>query len=432
MDERWKYVAQAENSLIGCLLVDPENTLHLIRNIVTAGDFQSEAGRTVYTSAVNLIDNGKPCDVVLIQAEAQRLGLNLDDSFCSEVMQMPVPIGNSAATAQIIHEAATVRAAREIGNALIMDEVMPIEALQKLQELLMEKEAGTQTPMEAANSMLDYILSAYEGKTRPFISTGYKALDNQLGGGIVSSGLFVLAARPGTGKTTAALNISDNISATGGTVLYISLEMDTKQLWARRVANLSGLGYVDIYAGRIGKDDNQWKRLTDAINILAERQLIIRDKPSTIDDIEREARCTKNLSLLVVDHIGLIKQAQGQKFFSRYEFMTNIAHRLKQLALSLHVPILALCQLNRGSEQRSDKRPNMADLRDSGAIEEDSDVVCLLFREAQYYREEDKPKPWEKQTIDFMIDKNRHGCTGLVTLDFYGINAKITENEKFR
>ena len=313
-----------------------------------------------------------------------------------------------------------------------MGEVTPAEALQKLQELLSKKEAGTLSPMEAASSVMDYILSAYEGKTKPFISTGYKDLDNQLGGGIVSSGLFTLAARPGTGKTTAALNIADNIAAAGRTVLYISLEMGLEQLWTRRAANLSGLGYNDIFAGRIRKDDNQWQRLTDAFTVLSERPLIIRDKPSTIDDIELEARCTKGLDLLIVDHIGLIRQLPEQKFFSRYEFMTNIAHRLKQLALSLHVPILALCQLNRGSEQRNDKKPNMADLRDSGAIEEDSDVVCLLFRESQYLPDESKPKPWEKQTIDFIVDKNRHGCTGTVTLDFYGINAKIIEKEKFR
>ena len=168
------------------------------------------------------------------------------------------------------------------------------------------------------------------------------------------------------------------------------------------------------------------------MNTLSQRPMIIRDTPSTIDDIEREARCTEGITLLVVDHIGLIRQQAGKKTFSRYEFMTDTAHRLKQLALSMHLPILALCQLNRASEQRNDKIPGMADLRDSGAIEEDSDVVCLLHREAQYLPEENRPKPWEAQPIDFIIAKNRHGMTGTVTLDFYGINARIIERTTFR
>ncbi len=442
--EEWKVTAQAENALAGCILVDADNTLRLIRGIVRASDFQSDECRTVFLAAAGLIDNNKPCDPVLIQAEAQRLGTPLDDEYCEQIMRMPVPIGNSAATAQIIHEAAATRAARVIGSSLMTNEITPVDALRQLQELLTEKESGTQTPEEAANTVLDYIRDAYAGKTKTFISTGYSDLDKQLGGGIVTSGLFTLAARPGTGKTTAALCIADNVAAAGGTVLYVSLEMDTKQLWVRRAANISGLGYADIYAGRVGKtskyDDektkrakeDEWKRLTDAFEKLSKRQLTIRDKPSTIDDIEREARCTKNLSLLVIDHIGLIRQLPGQKSFSRYEFVTSVAHRLKQLALSLHVPILALCQLNRGSEQRTDKTPNMADLRDSGAIEEDSDVVCLLYRDALYRTDDKAPKQWERQTIDFIIDKNRHGMTGTVTLNFFGVTARITEEEKFR
>lgn len=133
------------------------------------------------------------------------------------------------------------------------------------------------------------------------------------------------------------------------------------------------------------------------------------------------------LSLLVVDHIGLIKTTERG---SRYEIMTQTAHQLKQLALSLKIPVLALCQLNRQSEARESKRPTMADLRDSGAIEEDSDVVCLLFRPAQYAPEDQRPKAWESQPLDFIVDKNRHGMTGKTTLCFCGINSRILEDNR--
>ena len=124
-----------------------------------------------------------------------------------------------------------------------------------------------------------------------------------------------------------------------------------------------------------------------------------------------------------MDHIGLIKPTSKG---THYEIMTDHAHRLKQLALSLKVPILTLCQLNRQSEQRETKRPSMADLRDSGAIEEDSDVVCLLFRPAQYAKPENRPKAWENQDIDFIIDKNRHGETGIVTMNFNGYLSRVS------
>lgn len=157
---------------------------------------------------------------------------------------------------------------------------------------------------------------------------------------------------------------------------------------------------------------------------LSERPFYICDTPSSMEDIERQARSIKNLALIVVDHIGLVKSKTSG---SRYEIMTDTAHRLKQLALSLQIPIIALCQLNRQSLQRDGKRPTMADLRDSGAIEEDSDVVCLLFREAEYRPKDKQPKPWELQTVDFIVDKNRHGMTGIVRLDYCPMNARILE-----
>ena len=173
-----------------------------------------------------------------------------------------------------------------------------------------------------------------------------------------------------------------------------------------------------------GTDDEAWKRLIDAFQELSTRQFYIRAIPSTVEDIEREARCIDGLSLLVVDHIGLVKATEQG---SRYDKMTETSHRLKQLALSLKIPILALCQLNRQSEGRNDKRPTMADLRDSGAIEEDSDVVALLFRPAVYAKEEDRPKPWETQELQVIVDKNRHGGTGTVYMSFCGLNSRITE-----
>lgn len=431
--EEWRYISQAENQIAGCLLVDGENTIRLIRGIVDAADFQSAEARNIFLATINLIDAGKACDPVLIQEEAAKRGTPLDNSLCSELMRLYTTTANAAETARIVHEAAINRTGREVGTSLMSGKLTPLEAVAELQTILTRERSNILSPIEAAEAFMDYILDVSAGKKKPFLSTGFSTLDRQLAGGLVQSGMIVLAARPGVGKTTAALNIADNVAAAGGTVLYLSLEMDSRQLWTRRTANLSGLSYTKIYEGKIQENGEEMTRLVEAVNCLSKRSFVIRDKPSTIEDIEREARCTEGLTLLVVDHIGLIRQSAGKRIYNRYELMTDISHQLKALALSLHIPILALCQLNRSTEEKSkwhkskSNRPEKSELRDTGAIEEDADVVCLLYREAQNLPDEQKPKPWEKQCLEVIVDKNRHGMTGVVKLDFWGINARIRE-----
>ena len=415
----------AENDLAGCLLVEPAETIRCVDGLVSASDFQSGTARAIFNAAASLIHAGKSADPVLIQAEAARTGCQLDASQCAELMQRYVTTANAAETARLIHEAAQERRGREIGLLLAGGDLTPVAAHGRLQELLLADSGSVLSPQEAAQRYMDELSTAAAGRSKPFLSTGFISLDRQLSGGLAAGGLITLAARPGTGKTTVALNIAENVAAAGGKVLYISLEMTERQLWDCRVAMASGLSRSQLAAGAIPENDaDKWRRAWDAVELLYDRPFFIRDLPSTMEDIEREARSIEGLALLVVDHIGLIKPTAAG---SRYELMTAASHALKQLALSLKKPILALCQLNRQSEARESKRPTMADLRDSGAIEEDSDAVLLLFREAVYSPEEQRPKPWEEQTLDVLIDKNRYGTTGRVTLGFYGITSRIVE-----
>ena len=416
---------QAEEALAGCLLVAPNETLRLIEGLVSASDFASGTARAIFTAAADLIHVGKPADPVLIQAEAEHLGTSLDNAICADLMHRFSTTADAAETARVVHEAAQQRRGHEIGLSLADGVLQPVEALQQLQTLLRENNSRVRQPGEAAQRFLDEVHAAAAGKRKPFLPTGFRSLDEQLSGGLVAGGLITLAARPGTGKTTAALNLAENVAAAEGKVLYISLEMTESQLWACRCAMASGLSRSRLAAGAFPETDKEsWRRLSEAVELIYSRPFLIRDVPSTLEEIEREARCVEGLSLLVIDHIGLIRPTERG---SRYEQMTAASHRLKQLALSLKIPVLALCQLNRQSEQRESKRPTMADLRDSGAVEEDSDVVCLLFREAVYLPVNERPKPWEAQAIDFLIDKNRFGITGQVTLDFFGMTSRIVE-----
>lgn len=435
IEERINSIAiAAEHNLSGCILVYPSETIRDVRSIVSADDFYNEHARAIFVAASVLIAAGKACDPVLIQEETERQGKKVDAEYCKTAMQSFVTMANAAETARVIHDQAQQRRWHQIGVDLADGQIDGMEAVRKLQDVIRGDSTGVKEPMEDANSFMDYINAVAAGTARTYLSTGFRSLDEQLSGGskkggLVNSGFITFAARPGTGKSTIALCIGDNVAARGEKVLYVSLEMTKDQLWACRMANYTGLNRAKIYDGMDGADDKEWRLLTDAFQVLSQRPFYIRDIPSTLADIEREARCLEGLSLLIVDHIGLVKPAVNG---ARYDEMTQVSHGLKQLALSLKIPIIGLCQLNRKSEERGDKKPTMADLRDSGAIEEDSDVVALLFRPAKYAKDEDKPKPWETQELQVIVDKNRHGSTDIVYLDYCGMNSRVLEGHHAR
>lgn len=408
--ERITNVLQCERSIAGCLLMAPSETLDMIREKVSAGDFFDNKARAIYEAAALLIGGRKPCDASILQAEA-----GVDEEYCRNAMVETPTIQNAGEYAKIVHEAAQQRKAQDIGKDLAEGTLDAVSALARLQELLSSQSGGIITPQESAQEAMDVFSAAADGSIVPFLKTGYSCLDSILSGGLANGGLITIAARPGTGKSTAAINIAENVCASGRTVLYVSLEMTAAQIWACRAANTALLNRSDILSGEIlRRGGADMEKLYAAYNTLYHMPFFIHDEPATVEDIERKARCINGLSLIVVDHIGLIKNNIRS---SRYEFMTAVSHQLKQLALSMKIPVLALCQLNRASEQRS--RPTMADLRDSGAIEEDSDVVCLLYRDRL------PGAAWEP--IFFIVDKNRHGTTGTLQLGFYGTFSRIAE-----
>lgn len=416
-------VARAELDIMGCLLVDPAETLQTIRQIVTEADFKNTAAQAVYAATMSLVDHGEAADATLILQRAAELGTSIQADYAKEAMSYYVTTANAALHADIVHNAAIQRKAASVGLSLADGELSPLEAITQLQEL--ERGQGGYkaiSPQEAAYRFLDHFSAAASGEKKPFVPTGYASLDKILGGGLVTSGLITLAARPGTGKTTIALNIAGWVAAQGQAVLYLSFEMNCEQLMARRTAAYAVLNYSQVYCGQA--DEQDYPKVFASAEDLSKPPFLIWEKIVSIDEIELIARCNGDLGLIVIDHIGLVKNPGGR---SRYEFMTEVSHRLKQLAISTGVPILALCQLNRQSESRENKRPTVADLRDSGAIEEDSDVVALIHRPALYMNEDDAPKPWETQELEIIVGKNRHGMQGAVKLEFGGVSAIITE-----
>lgn len=416
--------SMAEESVAACILVAPEETLPLVRQIVSADDFAIESTRNVFRAACVLQDANKPIDPTTILEQAKEIGLPLSEEWVRETMKAYLTTANVEFNSRIVRESAVNRRATDIGFALEHGDVTPQEAVDQLQSVLSMRVSNLSTPREDAQAFYDYLNDVASGQTKPFLSTGLDNLDDILGGGLVSEGLITLAARPGLGKTVMGLVIADNVAASGGRVLYESLEMSKEQLWARRVARKSGVSYSKLMGGTFDTQSSQeWQRISAAIGQLYDRELMISSDNAKMSDIERHVRQAGHLDLIVIDHLGLI--IPDKVTDSLYLPTTMAVHALKRLAKATGTPILLLCQLNRANMQRGDKRANLADLRNSGAIEEDSDAVIFLHREAYYAPPEEQPKPWEPQTMEVNVAKNRHGETGAVFMDFVGMTANV-------
>lgn len=420
--------ALAEESVVSCILCAPTETLPLIRPIVQASDFAIEAAGSVFRAACILSDSGKPIDPATILEQAAESGLPLSSEWVKETMTAYLTTANVEYNARIVRESSVNRRAKDIGFALENGDLAPQDAMEQLQDALAARVSTLSTPLEDANRFMNYLNDVASGEKKAFVSTGLENLDDILDGGLVSEGLITIAARPGIGKTVLGLVIAENVAAAGGRVLYESLEMSKEQLWSRRVARKSGVSYSKLMSGTFQTDDRlEWQKIIEAMSNLSERQLFISSENARVDDIERHVRQAGNLDLIVIDHLGLI--IPDKVTDSLYLPTTMACHSLKRLAKSTGTPILMLCQLNRANTGRADKRATLADLRNSGAIEEDSDAVIFLHRDAYYLPPEDQPGSWEPQTMEVNVAKNRHGRTGAVYMDFVGMLANVRPKE---
>lgn len=420
-----------EQSVAGAILID-SRTVSAVRPIIKAGDFASAPCAAIFRAACRLEDAGKPVDPVAIQTDAAAHGDELPNDFLCNLMEITPTAANAEQYAAIVRDEAVRRrvleAAQQVRDAA-EDKTrstasLVADALGRFQAIDAGNAEALVRPEDAAAAFLDYRESVESGKGGAVVFSGFQKLDNILGGGLVREGLYILAARPGVGKTTLGLKIADRV-AKHGPVLFVSLEMSQEQLTARRVADRSGLPISKIMLGGHPTDQDR-EKICSALSDIAEGQLYLnRSTSATVADIALLARNIPGLRLVVIDYLGLI--GSENRSGSLYERTTANSGALKRLSRSLGVPILCLAQLNRASEQRPDKRPSMADLRDSGAIEQDADGVLLLHRPALYIAQEQPRNPWDPEVLELFLAKNRHGPTGNLNLSFFGINGRISE-----
>lgn len=416
---------------MGSILIDPR-CLSEVTQHLTAEDFGLEANRALFRAALELAAFGQAVDPVTICEQTKRMGAEVPRQYLLELMDTCPTAANVMEYVPIVRRNALRRGVAELAVEVQDRVAQGDDPHDLLADLLtraggMEQEGTSKTllsPVELVMRWYDHRERVESGESAAYVPTGYRDLDMILGGGLIASGMHVLAARPGMGKTTFALNIADRVAEKTGPVLFVSLEMDDEQITAKRLARMTGIQGSRLLMSDELTDEEQGK-MARAVDRLVMHPLHINARPSaTVAEIAAMARQVTGLKLIVIDYMGKIARGKDAGRDSLYEAVTRNSADVKTLARTFHVPVLVLCQINRESEKRQDKRPNLADLRDTGAIEQDADTVTFLYRK-DYYGNAAHRDPYMPDETECIIAKNRHAGTGECKLAFYPATSKF-------
>ncbi len=425
---------EAEQSLLGALLIDKDAILKVGEILKPTSFYRTEQHGLIFEAIKNLFDHREPVDLVTLTEELKRLGV-YDKVGGSAYLASLV---NTVPTAAHVEHYAKIIREHSLRRSLIAQATKLIERAYNEEEpveMLLEFAESGIFSLSQENVKRDFVpikdalaesfdrldeLQKSSGKLRG-VPTGFKDLDAKLAG-LQDSNLVILAARPGMGKTGITLNIAQHVAVKAGLpVGFFSLEMSKEELVDRLLVAQADIDSWRLKTGRL--DDRDFEKLSLAMGELAEAPLYIDDTPGiSISEIRTKARRLQlehGLKLIVVDYLQLI---HGRNLENRVQEVSEISQSLKNLARELKIPVLALSQLSRAVENRGTRRPQLADLRESGAIEQDADVVMFLYRE--------DPEKIEQVTLD--IQKHRNGATGEISLIFRPDRIKFYGMEKHR
>ena len=425
---------EAEQSVVGAMLMDKEAIL-TASEIITGQDFYQTSYGVIFESMVELFNEGKPVDLITLQERLKEKEVPPEISSLEFVRDLVAAVPTSANVryyAQIVSDKAVMRKLIKMNDELSNICYAGNEPLESVLEkteksvfqLLQNRNAGEYVPIrQVVMNALEKVEKASKSKgTVTGIPTGFIDLDYKLSG-LQPSDLVLVAARPSMGKTAFVLNIAQYVAFKKDKCTAIfSLEMSKEQL-VNRLFSLES--QVDAQALRTGNmKDSDWEKLIEAAGIIGQSNLIIDDTPS-ISISELRSKCRKykmehGLDLIIIDYLQLMSGSVGGRSESRQQEISDISRSLKALARELNVPVIALSQLSRAVEQRPDKRPMLSDLRESGAIEQDADVVMFIYRD-EYYN---KDSEYKKQA-EIIIAKQRNGPVGTVHLAWLGEYTKF-------
>ncbi len=421
---------EAEQSVLGGLLLD-NTAWEGVSEILTVRDFYRSEHKIIFEAIAGLLSQGRALDTLTL-TETLKVSDQFEavggDVYLFELSRNTPSIANIAAYAEIVRERSILRqmiaAATEIANMAYQPTGrMAAELLDQAEQKVFQiaeqtgRGQGPQAMNVLASKALKRIDEMYRNPTElRGTSTGFIDLD-QMTSGLQPSDLVVVAGRPSMGKTMFAVNIAEHVALqTNKPVLVFSMEMPADSIVMRMISSLGRIDQQAVRSGRLSKED--WPRVGSTINLISAAPMFIDDTPALTPGelrsrARRVAREQKGLQLIVVDYLQLMRV--GDDAENRTAEISEISRSLKALAKELNVPVIALSQLNRSLEQRADKRPMMSDLRESGAIEQDADLILFIYRDEVY-----NPQTDAKNVAEIIIAKQRNGPIGKIRLHFQG------------
>ena len=416
---------EAEQAVLGSMLIDAECIKDVMEKL-RPEDFYLRTNREIFETIQSMFLYSRPIDALTVLGEMEKNG-TYDDAatraYLAELMEVTPTSANVLEYADIVLDKALLRAVASAAGEitkLVQDGTggapTVLEAAE--QKIYAIRRGRSAQDMERIGPVLQSVvdrlaeLSAAGGAAQPGLPIGFSAIDDKTAG-FGDSDLVLLAARPGMGKTSLALNIALNVAkSTQKAVAVFSLEMSKEQLVTRVLSNESRVESQKLLTDNLSEQD--WDRISDATVTLSPLDIRIDDNPLlTVADMNAKCRRIDGLALIVIDYLQLMTSAGGKSrnAESRQQMVSDMSRMLKIMAKELGVPVLCLSQLSRANEKREDKRPMLSDLRDSGAIEQDADIVMFIYRD-DYYKEDSEAR----NIAECIIAKNRHGSTGKVNL----------------
>ena len=415
---------EAEQSVLGSILIDSRCVADIV-GIVRPEDFFLDQNREIYETVYTMFNFSETIDPVTVMEKMRQLGVYHENTrdYIQQLMEITPTAANAVRYANIVKDKAMLRgladASTDISEMVYTQVGTPAEILEGAEKKIYALRKGERgDSLEHVGVTLHKVFDTLTELSQsdsaiPGLSTGLRDLDTKING-LNKSDLFLIAARPAMGKTAFALNLALNVAKKyNKTVACFSLEMSREQLVMRLLANESFVELGKLLTGKL--TDEEWTKLAMASASLSQTDLRVDDNPSiTVAEINAKCRRLDNLGLVVIDYLQLMQgSGYGKASDNRVNVVSDISRSLKIMAKELNVPVICLSQLSRAVESRTDKRPIMSDLRESGAIEQDADVIMFLYRD-EYYNANSE----DKGVAECIVGKNRHGETGTVKLQW--------------
>lgn len=439
------FSVEAEQSVLGAILLDSECLVNVMDIIPDAGYFHLSTHKIIYSIMVELFTLSKPVDFITIldrMKGRKELSEGESKNYLMQLASIVPSISRVEEYAKIVRDKYLLRSLIESSRDIIDDASSTVDEVSKLIDSAEQRifdirdSKSTKGLQRLGDVIIDTfdrldLLNSEDSELYKGIPTGIGLLDNTITG-LNRSDLILLAARPGMGKTSFALNIAKHVALKcKRKVAFFSLEMTREQL-ASRLLSMEGL--ISGTTLRTGKlTDDEWSRLVEAGDVLGKTEIYLDDTPGiTVPEIKAKLRRLRSVDLVIIDYLQLM--SASRRIDNRVQEISEITRNLKILAKEFNVPVITLSQLSRASEQRAEHKPQLSDLRDSGSIEQDADIVLFLYREDYYKNTEGAREDADKNSGECIVAKNRHGETRSVPLHWQGefmrFTSQVQENGK--